>query len=384
MEKNNFSRRQFLQTGALAAVSSTMLPTMQKEKIGEEQQIDTNKILNYNSEMRYRQLGNTGIYFSVISIGGLGLQQAIAHHAIDQGVNLFHIATNYNNGTSIQILGNVLKEKRDKVYLAVKDTFYKGDLDDINEVLKTLHTDYIDFLMFARHDESKVNDPKIAENFEKWKQQGKVRFAGLTTHKEVKPCVATGINSGIYCLIQPVLNQPGLEAMTEELHDARQKHIGIMAMKTMKGVDDNELQIAYLKKVLKNPAVTTVNKGFPTFDLFNAFCKAMQETLTSEEDFSLYRYAQKNRSNNCIMCGECEKVCPQHIEISTILRCKMYYGDQLGDVQTAIDTFRDISNTGRYVPHCDQCKKCELVCPNGIPIVGKLNEAYRFFRGFVA
>lgn len=374
-DNNRLSRRKFLQTGAFAAVATGLMPNTQQEKQYKEQKADPKKILNYNKEMRYRRLGDTDIYLSVISLGGIGFQRSIAHHAIDHGVNLVHMSTGYNGGNSMKELHSVLKEKRDKVYIA-----FKGSLKDIDDVLKKLDTDYIDFLMFNRHKASKVNDPKIPETFEKWKQQGKVRFAGLTTHKEVKACVATGIESSMYSLIQPVLNQPNLEAMTEELKHAHEKGVGIMAMKTMKGINDPDLQIAYLKKILRNPAVTTVNKTFPTFDLFNTFLKATQETLTSQEDFDLYRYAQKNRSNNCMMCGECERVCPQHIEISTLLRCKLYYYDQLGDLETAISTFKDIPGTRRYYTDCVQCRKCEATCPNGIQIVRKLDEIDQFFH----
>ena len=114
--------------------------------------------------------------------------------------------------------------------------------------------------------------------------------------------------------------------------------------------------------------------------MFDSFLKTTQETLTSQEDFDLYRYAQKNRSNNCMMCGECERICPDDIEISTLLRCKMYYFDQLGDLETANSTYRNIAFDRRQLINCDQCKKCEHVCPNNIPIVSKLEQANNYFN----
>lgn len=367
---NKLNRREFLQTGALAALGIG-LGTNQQSKPA---QSDSKKILNYQDDMRYRRLGNSDILLSVLSLGGIGIKKEVALYAIDHGVNLVHMSSSYNFGSSIKVLGAILKERRDKVYIALKDSFYDGSIEDINKPLKIMNTDYVDFLMFNRHRASKVTDPKIVEMFEKWKQQGKVRFAGLTTHEDVKDCVDTGIKSGFYSLIQPALNQPNLELLQEELKQAHEKGIGIMAMKSMKGVSDETMQMILLKKFLNNPAITTINKGFGSFDLFDLFLKTTRETLTSQEDFELYRYAQQNRSNNCMMCGKCKKICPRQIEIPTLLRCSEYYFAQLNDHDSAIEAYQAIPAERRFNAVCALCRKCESVCPNAIQIVQKLKQ----------
>ena len=372
---NQFNRREFLQAGALAAVGIGLGANQQSKQDQKSEKPDPKKILNYQSDMRYRKLANTDIYFSVLSLGGIEIKKEVALYAIDHGVNLVHMSSDYNSGSSIKVLGSILKERRDKVYIALKDSFYDGSLEDIDKPLKTMNTDYVDFLMFNRHSAAKVADPKITDVFEKWKAQGKVRFAGLTTHEDVKDCVSTAIKTGIFSVIQPVLNQPGLELLQEELKQALEKGVGIMAMKTMKGVDEDELQIALIKKLLNNPAITTINKGFKSFDMFDLFLKTAKETLTSQEDFDLYHYAQKNRSKNCMMCGQCKRACPQQIEIPTMFRCKDYYYDQLDDRELAIEKYRTIPSEKRFNAGCSLCRKCESVCPNGIQIVQRLGEA---------
>jgi len=382
-EKTRINRREFLQTGAMTvmAVGAVPMAQPQKEAKGKkEQKPDTGKILNYQPDMRYRRLGSTDIYFSVLSLGGINIEKSVAHRAVDLGVNLVHMSSGYNGGKAILELVDVLKTKRNKVYIAYKDSFFKGSLDDINPVLKALGIDCIDFIMFNRHKADRVNDPVIRERFEAWKKQGKVRYAGLTSHDDVKACVAAGIESGLYSVIHPALAQPDLELMDRELKKAAEKGIGIMAMKTMKGIDNPELQTAFVKKLLASPAITTINKAFTTFDLFDRFHRAARETLTAQEDFSLYRYAQQNRANNCMMCGSCEHVCPQGIEISTLLRSKLYYHDQLGDRETAIEAYRELTSTQWHDGNCLACGKCESVCPNGIRIVQKLNAATEWFR----
>ncbi len=369
----SINRREFLGAGAVMAAAATFhfdRPPIQ-QSISTE--IDPKKILNYQPEMRYRRLGNSEIYLSVISLGGIGLKKEIALYAIDHGVNLIHMSSTYNFGSSIKVLGTVLKERREKVYIALKDSFYHGSLSDIDKPLKTMNTDYVDFLMFNRHNAAAVNDPRIREVYEKWHAQGKVRFPGLTTHEDVKECLQVALQSGFYAIIQPAINQPNLELLQPELQLANQKGIGIMAMKTMKGIAD-ELQVPFLKKILLNPAITTVNKGFDRFDRFDLFLKASQEALSSQEDFELYRYAQSNRSNNCMMCGRCKQACPQQIEIPTVLRCKDYYYDQLKDIALAIESYRSIPMTRRW-NSCIQCGRCELACPNKISIQQRLQQA---------
>ena len=80
-----------------------------------------------------------------------------------------------------------------------------------------------------------------------------------------------------------------------------------MAMKSMKGLKGLDSEVAYLKKILSNPAVTTVTKGIGSFEMFEAYLQALNQPLTSAEDRALYRYAQLNRSSNCMLCDDCNR-----------------------------------------------------------------------------
>ena len=216
--KHSLNRRSFMQTGALAAVAAGGIScaTAGKSK--------TASILNYNPEMKYRRLGDTDIHLSVISMGGLVMEEPVHHYAIDHGVNLVHISTSYIGGQAIQKLGNVLKTRRSEVYVALKDNFAVGEFapEKLDEVLSILNTDYVDFFMFNRHKKDEGKDPKIREIFEKYREMGKVRYAGLTSHGEVKETIGAGIQSGMFDLVNPVLNQPSFEAIQPELQAARE------------------------------------------------------------------------------------------------------------------------------------------------------------------
>lgn len=177
----------------------------------------------------------------------------------------------------------------------------------------------------------------------------------------------------------PAMNQSAFESMTEELRTAEEKGVGVMPIKTMRGLRDPQLQVAYLKKMLRNPAITTVLKGIGSFEMFDTYLKAINEPLTAAEDRMLYRYAQANRNTNCMACGECHGACPQGVEIATVLRCKDYYYEQVGDVETALATYRSLLPGRAGSDACRDCARCEPACPNGIGIVNRLVAARELF-----
>jgi predicted aldo/keto reductase-like oxidoreductase len=376
------SRRDFLQSGALAAMAVGTVPFAQQQAEKKKDEApNPEKIRNYSKNMRYRPIGDTGVFLSALSLGGGHLDNpALVHRAIEGGVNIIHMSYDYENSKPMTVLAEVLKTKRDKLYIALKDEFPKDAPGDLDPVLKMLGTERVDFIFFNRHKAEQIFDPAVRAQFEVWKAQGKVSTCGLTTHGDVKACIAEAVDCGLYSIIHAALPQSGMELAAEEIKRACEKGIGIMPMKTVRGITDPNLQILQFKKLLANPAVTTVNRGISSFDMLDTHLNAVKETLTAGEDVSLYRYARMNRADRCAMCGSCERACPRKIEISALLRAKAYYHDQLGDRDKALSTYRGLSRDSRHDGNCLECRACEAACPNGIQIVQNLNEATGLFR----
>jgi uncharacterized protein len=381
---HQLSRRDFLQSGALAAMAVGAVPFAQLKDEKAEVERNFGKIRNFNRDMRYRRLGNTDVYLSALCLGGGDLNNpAVAYRAIDSGVNCIHMGYDYKNGKPMALLAEVLKMKRDRLYVALKDEFPKDAPGDLDSLLKILGTERVDFILYNRHKPEQVSDPEIRAHFEKWKAQGKVSYCGLTTHGEVKACIAAATDFGLYSIIHAALPQSGMDLAAEELKKASGKGIGIMPMKTMRDIKDESLQMAQFKKLLADTAITTVNRSMRSLEMLETYLKAIKETLTAAEDVSLYRYARMNRADACAMCGSCERACPQKIEIPAILRAKTYYHDQLGDRDKAVSTYLELSRDARHDGNCLECRACEAACPNGIRIVRKMNEADRLFRNLL-
>jgi predicted aldo/keto reductase-like oxidoreductase len=378
---HRLSRRDFLQSGALAAMAVGAVPIarQQTEKKGEE--LDPAKIRNFSKDMKYRQVGNTGIYLSALCIGGGDLTNpAVVNRAIETGVNVFHTGLDYRNANSMAVLADAIKTKRDKIYIALKDTFPKESPNDIDPVLKMLGTGHVDFIFYARHKADEIISPEIQDQFEGFKAKGKVSYLGLSTHGEVKSCIAAAVDCGMYSVIHAALPPSGLELASEELRKAGEKGISVIPFKSVRDIEDSGLQIAQFKKLLSNPLITSVNRGLPSLEMLETYTKAIKESLTASEDIQLYRHARMNRSDSCAMCGMCDRACPRKIEISTLLRAKTYYHDQLGDRDKALATYMELSPPARHEGNCLECRRCETACPNGIRITRKMNEADLLFR----
>ena len=341
------------------------------------------KILNQHGDMPYRRMGETDVHLSVIAMGGLVMNDKGESHlyAIDRGCNTIHLSRGYLGGKSLKVLGELMKTKRDKVYIMLKDDFFSdddyksGNLDKIDGTLRDLNTDHVDFLMFNRHKADEAANPYLREAFLKLKEKGKVRYMGLTTHGDIKNVMQAAVDSGFYDLLNPVLNQPALEMLDAQLNAARAKKIAVMGMKTMKGIDDREREKAYLKKVLAHPGVTNIVKGINSQEQFDDYLAAARTALTMTEDRDLYRHGLATRGSNCMMCDECRQACPYGVRISTVLRCIDYYLGEQGDRATATSTYAGLAAAQRWNAVCGTCRLCEEVCPNNIRIVERLDRA---------
>ena len=149
--------------------------------------------------MKYRQLGNSDLQVSEISLGswltysgGVEREKAAAcvEKAFEVGINFIDTANIYGKGAAETFLGEVLKERpRDSYILATKLFFPMTETDSglsrvqihkqLNDSLKRLQTDYVDLYQCHRYDE---NTP-LAETMialSEVVQEGKARCIGFS------------------------------------------------------------------------------------------------------------------------------------------------------------------------------------------------------------
>ena len=150
--------------------------------------------------MDYHILGKSTLSVSEVVLGCMSLGRdnaanaTIINAAIDAGINCFDTANIYQDGFNEETLGRALKEKRKKIIIATKvGNQRKPDgkgldwnprkehiLTEVEKSLQRLQTDYID--LYQLHGGT-IDDPidETIEAFEILKQQGKIRFYGISS-----------------------------------------------------------------------------------------------------------------------------------------------------------------------------------------------------------
>lgn len=162
--------------------------------------------------MRYRRLGKTGYEVSEIGFGTWGIagtqwgkrddREAVRalHRAIDLGVNFIDTALVYGNGHSERLIGSVLRERRERIYVATKippqnrrwparpgvplrEVFPLTHIVECTEQsLQNLQTDHIALQQFHVWSDEWVREDEWREAIHLLKKQGKVRAFGISTN----------------------------------------------------------------------------------------------------------------------------------------------------------------------------------------------------------
>ena len=293
-----FNRRQFVRdtamaTAGVAAALGGAGPV----------QADTSKILNFNPKMGYRPLGKTGFMISEVSLGGHGGRSPedrvpVLEKAVELGMNY----VDNNIDSECDMYGAAMAKSktagRDKWFIGFASwpekitTEYEshltpeGMMKNIEARLKSYKTDMLDLwrpvgatwgpgqnsigsLLMV----SEKTLELVAGVFEKAKQQGKVRFLGVSAH-----------NPKVF---RRVLNQfPQFSViifpylfLTKELGGdsllklAKEKQVGVIGLKpfgagTTFGIKPREIQgrvdpraHVLVKEMLKEPRISAVIPG---------------------------------------------------------------------------------------------------------------------------
>jgi aryl-alcohol dehydrogenase-like predicted oxidoreductase len=151
--------------------------------------------------MDYVRFGNAGIEVSRLSLGTmdfttrLGEAEAarVLDTALDRGVNLLDTADTYSDGKSEEVLGRILKGKRDGIILATKFWSKMYDrpnaggcsrvhiIQALEDSLRRLQTDYID-LYQLHHPDANTPVEEVLSTLDVLVKQGKIRYIGVSNH----------------------------------------------------------------------------------------------------------------------------------------------------------------------------------------------------------
>lgn len=337
----------------------------------------------------YRTLGRTGLKITVVSFGAmLTPESEVIQVAFEHGVNYVDTARRYMGGRNEEIVARALKGRRDKVYVATKTqpaSKRKEDIiRDVETSLRALETDYIDVIQLHNlTGRDRVFVPETREAFAKLREQGKVRFFGVTTHTnqaEVLHALVDDRDKFFDMALVAYNFKSGVD-VRKAIERAAMAKIGIIAMKTQAGGYEADSlgpispHQAALKWVLQDKHITAAIPGMRDLAHLREDIAVMGMRFGYLDRLILKRYGAALRPHYCHLCGKCETDCPSSVAISTINRCLMY-AEAYKNMELARSTYNDI-HFSASPSACLNCPICVAKCVNGLDIAAKMKRAVK-------
>ena len=359
---------------------------------------------------RYVRLGRTELKVSDISFGSASSSDAaLVRHAFERGVNYFDTAESYRWGGAEEAIGEALQGKRDQVVLSSKTKAGASDtradmMKALEGSLRRLHTDHVDiYFNHAVNDVTRMQNPEWWEFTELAKRQGKIRFRGMSGHGgHLVECldyaldhdqvdvilVAYSVSQdpSFYDRLRHTFHWAAIQPdLPRVLQKAKQKDVGVLAMKTLMGARLNDMRPyersgstfsqAAFRWVLSQPNVDALLISMTSPELIDEYVGASGGTVTSQNDRELLaRYVEMRTGSYCQPgCSACESSCPRGVAIAEVLRTRMYAVDYR-DAVFARAEYAELGDGARACLTCAQ-RPCLHACPFGIPIAELTRDA---------
>jgi predicted aldo/keto reductase-like oxidoreductase len=335
----------------------------------------------------YRTLGRTGLKITIVSFGAmLTPEPEVIRVAFENGINYVDTARRYMNGRNEEIVAKALKGMHDKVYVATKilsTSRKKEDIfRDVETSLSALERDHIDVIQLHNvTGRERLFDPETREALVKLRQQGKVRFFGVTTHTNETEVVNAIVDDKdrFFDTILVKYNFKSSDELKRAVANAAKAGIGVIAMKTQAGGYTTDAlgpispHQAALKWALQDKSVTAAIPGMRDMGHLREDIAVMGMRLTLADNLILRYYGAAIASRYCHMCGQCEDTCPRGVAISTVNRSLMY-AEAYRSAELARATYSEVP-TSASAAACIGCGQCTARCANGLDIAAKMARA---------
>lgn len=378
--------------------------------------------------MQYRRFGKLDWQGSALGFGAMRLPTLdhkpmsaeietdaaveMIRYAIDQGVNYVDTAFPYHMGNSEVVVGKALQDGyRARVKLATKAPVWfikqAGDFDRfLNEQLKRLQTDHIDFYLFHGLDKAKWDDAvlklDLLERAEAAVKNGLIGHIGFSFHDnyEAFQQIVDGYEGWTFCQIQynfmDVHNQAGLKG----LQYAADRGLAVIVMEPLlggrlanppgpvadfyqqQGGDRTPAEWA-LQWLWNQAEVAMILSGMSTLEQVKENVQAAErsgiDSLSFKDLFfveQVRRRYEERMAVACTNCGYCLP-CPHGVNIPGNFQV---FNNALAhnDVSGASYVYQRFMAESERAGQCSECALCEELCPQQIPIsqwLARVHEA---------
>jgi aryl-alcohol dehydrogenase-like predicted oxidoreductase len=175
---------------------------------------------------------------------------AMFSRCLDAGINFFDTANSYSRGRSEEILGKLMKGKRDEIILSSKVCSAVGPgpndrgisrrhiMLQIEQSLRRLQTDRLD-LYFVHHFDPKTPIEETLQALDDLVRQGKILYPAVSNWAAWQIAKALGVSArhgwARFECIQPMYSLAKRQAEVEILPLAKSEQIGVIAYSPLGG-----------------------------------------------------------------------------------------------------------------------------------------------------
>lgn len=372
--------------------------------------------------MDKRQFENLGVETSLLGFGCMRFpvteegkideeqSQKMIDYALTNGVNYIDTAYFYHDGESESFVGKALeKYDRSSYFLATKlPVWILKDRQEtkkvVEEQLRRLRTDYIDFYLLHTLDRKKwdiVLENDILSILEELREEGKIRYIGFSFHDEYEVFQEIiQYRKWDFCQIQLNYMDTEIQAGLKGYHLAERLGIPMVIMEPVRGgalanfseemnakftaLDEYATIASYaLRYVAGLPNVKVILSGMSSMEHVKDNIKTFSPfILLNERESSVIEeirdILQARVQNGCTGCGYCMP-CPQGVNIPDNFKVWNTY-----HMYQKFDPVRfEWARIGKKsrAEHCIQCGECEKKCPQKIKISQDMPRVWADFNG---
>jgi uncharacterized protein len=396
--KMNSTRRDFLKTLAVAGAGALIT--------GNQSLAETSTAAPVKSGLKVpkRPFGKTGVDVSILAMGTMYdilNNQLNLKHSLDRGVTYWDTADCYEGGRAEKGIGKFFTshpEARKEVFLVTKSDARDpaGMSDLLTRSLERMQTDVID--LYFVHGIGNINE--MDEDVKAWahrmKKEGKIRFIGFSTHKNMESCLMGAsklgwIDGAMFSYNFRLMKKDGMKAAVDACTAAG---IGLTAMKTQGGgsvriESESEVNMAAtfldkgfsdaqakLKAVWEDTRIASICSQMPTLSILMAnIAAALDKTQLEAKDWNaLEQYAEETRCGYCAGCSSICAAAANGAPISDVMRHLMYF-NSYGDRDLARAQFAGLPKDFRSKLATIDYSAAEQVCPHRLPIAKLMKQA---------
>jgi aryl-alcohol dehydrogenase-like predicted oxidoreductase len=335
-------------------------------------------------EMPTRILGRTGLQVSVLGYGAMQCTDpATIRYGLDRGINYIDTADCYMGGRNEKIVGQAISGVRDRLVIATKVHISRGAKmrRSVDRSLASLGVDRVDLLqLHGMSSREQILNKDVQQIMKALKDEGKFRFAAVTTHTNQKEVLEAVMEDGFYDAVLVAVNFRSPPRLFETIKAAAAAGVGIIAMKTQNGgyadgsIPEYTPHQAALRFVVEKPGVHLAVPGMLSRKMVDENRQAVMGKVGLTDVMRLDTYRRELEGKACSFCSWCLDQCRYGAGGQDAARIAMY-SEGYGDRRLAAERAVEVASSVR---RCANCRECTVQCSQGIDIKAAAKRASHF------